>query len=100
VVQTYDPSTWEVEAGGSRVQGHFSLHGVKNNIKLHLKTINTCSRKSQQLFEIFPTIARKTFKSRAGIGELAQRLRAQTALPEVLSSIPSNHMVAHNHNHP
>jgi hypothetical protein len=30
-------------------------------------------------------------------GEKAQRLRALTALPEVLSSIPSNHMVAHNH---
>ena len=28
---------------------------------------------------------------------MAQRLRALTALPEVLSSIPSNHMVAHNH---
>jgi hypothetical protein len=26
-----------------------------------------------------------------------QQLRALTALPEVLSSIPSNHMVAHNH---
>jgi hypothetical protein len=30
-------------------------------------------------------------------GEMAQQLRALTALPEVLSSIPSNHMVAHNH---
>jgi hypothetical protein len=30
-------------------------------------------------------------------GEMAHRLRALTALPEVLSSIPSNHMVAHNH---
>ena len=30
-------------------------------------------------------------------GEMAQQLRAPTALPEVLSSIPSNHMVAHNH---
>jgi hypothetical protein len=28
---------------------------------------------------------------------MAQRLRALTALPQVLSSIPSNHMVAHNH---
>jgi hypothetical protein len=27
--------------------------------------------------------------------EVAQRLRALTALPEVLSSVPSNHMVAH-----
>jgi hypothetical protein len=32
-----------------------------------------------------------------GAGEMAQRLTALTALPEVLSSIPSNHMVAHNH---
>jgi hypothetical protein len=32
-----------------------------------------------------------------GAGEMAQRLRAPTALPEVLSSNPSNHMVAHNH---
>jgi hypothetical protein len=29
--------------------------------------------------------------------EMAQWLRALNALPEVLSSIPSNHMVAHNH---
>jgi hypothetical protein len=28
---------------------------------------------------------------------MAQRLRALTVLPEVLSSIPSNHIVAHNH---
>jgi hypothetical protein len=30
-------------------------------------------------------------------GEMAQRFKTLTALPEVLSSIPSNHMVAHNH---
>jgi hypothetical protein len=30
-------------------------------------------------------------------GERAQQLRALTALPEVLSSIPSNHVVAHSH---
>jgi hypothetical protein len=30
-------------------------------------------------------------------GEMAQQLRALTALPEVLSSIPINHMVGHNH---
>jgi hypothetical protein len=30
-------------------------------------------------------------------GEMAQWRRALTALPEILSSIPSNHMVAHNH---
>jgi hypothetical protein len=32
-----------------------------------------------------------------GAGEMAQLLRALTVLPEVLSSNPSNHMVAHNH---
>jgi hypothetical protein len=31
------------------------------------------------------------------VGEVVQWLRALAALPEVLSSIPSNHMVAHNH---
>jgi hypothetical protein len=29
-------------------------------------------------------------------GEMVQWLKALAALPEVLSSIPSNHMVAHN----
>jgi hypothetical protein len=28
---------------------------------------------------------------------MAQQLRTLTALPEVLSSVPSNHMVVHNH---
>ena len=32
-----------------------------------------------------------------GAGEMAQRLRAPTALPKILSSNPSIHMVAHNH---
>jgi hypothetical protein len=32
-----------------------------------------------------------------GAGEMAQQVRAPTALPKVLSSNPSNHMVAHNH---
>jgi hypothetical protein len=32
-----------------------------------------------------------------GAGKLAQHSRALTVLPEVLSSFPSNHVVAHNH---
>jgi hypothetical protein len=32
-----------------------------------------------------------------GAGEMAQWVRTLTALPKVLSSNPSNHMVAHNH---
>ena len=36
-------------------------------------------------------------KKRSWAGEMAQGLRALTVLPKVLSSIPSNHMVAHDH---
>jgi hypothetical protein len=35
--------------------------------------------------------------SSLGAGEMAQWVRAPTALPKVPSSNPSNHMVAHNH---
>jgi hypothetical protein len=42
---------------------------------------------------IFPNMDLKTATE---AGEMAQWLRAVTALPKVLSSIPSNHMVAHN----
>jgi hypothetical protein len=36
-------------------------------------------------------------KQPIGAGEMAPQLTVLTALPEVLTSIPSNHMVAHNH---
>jgi hypothetical protein len=36
-------------------------------------------------------------ENKEGAGEMAQWLRALTALPKVLSLSPSNHMVAHNH---
>jgi hypothetical protein len=36
-------------------------------------------------------------KTLPGAVEMAQQLKALTALPEDLSSISSNHMVAHNH---
>jgi hypothetical protein len=36
-------------------------------------------------------------KIKTGAGEMAQQLRALTALLKVLSSNPSNHMVSHNH---
>ena len=43
-------------------------------------------------------IAVKEHSIHVGAGEMAQRLRAlAAALPEVLRSNPSNHMVAHNH---
>jgi hypothetical protein len=36
-------------------------------------------------------------KRKIRAGEMAQWLRVLAAVPKVLSSIPSNHMVAHNH---
>ena len=36
------------------------------------------------------------YKLYAGTGEVARWLRAPTPLPEALSSIPSNNLVAHN----
>jgi len=44
-----------------------------------------------------PVSEEKERKEGRGAGEMAQWLRALTALPEDLSSNPSNHMVAHNH---
>jgi hypothetical protein len=38
-----------------------------------------------------------TLKNYRRAGEMAHQLRALAALPKVLSSNPSNHMVAHNH---
>jgi hypothetical protein len=43
------------------------------------------------------TINKSLKKNRfARAKEMAQWLRALTALPEIMSSIPGNHMVAHN----
>jgi hypothetical protein len=40
---------------------------------------------------------KKKSKDTCGAGEMAQQVRALTALLKVLNSNPSNHMVAHNH---
>jgi hypothetical protein len=43
------------------------------------------------------TVRENLFRKYNRAGEMDQWLRAPTALPKVLSSNPSNHMVAHNH---
>jgi hypothetical protein len=45
----------------------------------------------------FSSSDQSTHKSNLRSREMAQRLKALAALPEVLNSIASNHMVAHNH---
>jgi hypothetical protein len=43
------------------------------------------------------TVCSGAYLYKMGAGEMAQRLRALTAPLVILSSIRSNHMVAHNH---
>ena len=66
--------------------GYCSLSALADIKHGHTCTQNTltCTIKYQNKKEFFWAV------------EMAQWLRALTA-PEVLSSIPSNHMVAHNH---
>jgi hypothetical protein len=49
------------------------------------------------IFKISQHQEKFNLKKQTRAGEMAQWLRALTALLKVLSSNPSNHMVAHNH---
>ena len=64
-----------------------------SEVGIELRKSSQCSYLPSHLSN-FPSIF-----SRYGLqaGEIAQRLRALSTLPEVLTSIPSNHMVEHNH---
>jgi hypothetical protein len=42
-------------------------------------------------------VSKRKRERKERVGEMAQWLRAPIVLPEVLSSIPRNHMVAQNH---
>jgi hypothetical protein len=60
------------------------------------------SPKGKMLLRAEPLLKRvfsqaKAKKETNRAGEMAQWLRAPTALPKVMSSNPSNHMMAHNH---
>jgi hypothetical protein len=61
------------------------VYGIKYNSDIFSKF--NCALKVKSI----------NFKSDSWTGEMAQWIRVLTALPEVLSLIPSNHMVAHNH---
>jgi hypothetical protein len=74
VAHAFNSSTPEAEASVSlQVQGQPGLHSEFQDRQDYTK--ETVSR----------------------AGEMAQQLRALTALLKVLSSNPSNHIVAHNH---
>jgi hypothetical protein len=62
----------------------WSTEQVPGQTELHRKTVS--GNKQKEILILF-----------CGAGEMTQRLRALTMLPEVLSSIPSNHTMPHNH---
>jgi hypothetical protein len=71
------------------------MHTYRGENTLQRKTTKqnkVYCHKCYKLFKIIPES-----KSVRGAGEWAQQLRALAVLPEVLSSIPSTHMVVHNH---
>ena len=68
----------------SYLQPHTGTHII------HPKNQSTCLLGGER-------VKPRCSKRKRQVGEKAQWLRALTALLEVLSSIPSNHMVAHNH---
>jgi hypothetical protein len=59
--------------------------------------VNKISQTQKDSHHISLTCGILILKATHWAGEMAQQLRALTALPEVLSSNSSNHMVVHNH---
>ena len=52
---------------------------------------------NSHMFEYIKYVLMCMIKMVLGAGEMAQQVKAPTALLKVMSSNPSNHMVAHNH---
>ena len=62
--------------------------------QLHMAQLITTDPLSWWPISVMPHIKNEMG---GGTGEMAHRLRALTALPEIPSSNPSNHTVAHGH---
>jgi hypothetical protein len=72
----------------------FSEDHLVMNMAIPLPTLPAAVLRGTGLTALLFTAAKN---EEEGAGEMAQRLRALTALLKVLSSNPSNHTVAHNH---
>jgi hypothetical protein len=88
-----------VKAGGEELERRASGHLFPSQTHSILKPwISFVGQKPEcYLLPLYFTFHTDSNKKSIGAGEMAQQLRALTALPEVLSSSPSNHMVAHNY---
>jgi hypothetical protein len=68
------------------------IQNLENNSKLMCEKL-----KDKMLFPCDLVKESQNKKTWTGAAEMDQGLTALTALPEILSSNSSNHMVAHNH---
>jgi hypothetical protein len=84
-VHTYNPSTQMAEQKDSKFKASLGYIGVPGPLGSYVSLFHKHKQKDNNK------------NKSSGTREMAQWLRALTALPEVLSSIPSNHTVAHNH---
>jgi hypothetical protein len=83
MAHAFNPSTQEAEAGGFlSSRPAWSTERVPGQPELHRETLSWKKKNS---------ISRTYIKVEERAGEMAQQLRAPTALPEVMSSNPSNH---------
>jgi hypothetical protein len=78
--------------------------GVGEGCSQHRGTVLACPELDTRFFPHEPPTLQKRQVPKAGVlrvafgaGKMAQWLRSLTAILEVLSSIPSNLMMAHNH---
>ena len=88
VALAFNPSTREAEAGDFWVRGQPGLQSEFQDSQDY--TEKPCLKKTKNKKQ-------KNKKQKTNKKTNKTKQRTLTALPEVLSSIPSNHMVAHNH---
>jgi hypothetical protein len=81
---TFNPGTWDTEAGRVQPSKQSEFQSSQGY------TEKPCLKKNK-------TKTPNKQENQPQAGEMAQQLRALTVLPKVLSSNPSKHMVAHNH---
>jgi hypothetical protein len=79
---------WSPDYGLHKVGHDLGVGRVETGNRVAVLYLENCF-----LYDIMIVV----FKTHSWAGEMAQWLRALTALLKVLSSIPSNHMVAYNH---
>jgi hypothetical protein len=85
------PSCLTIHGDFANNQAHIILSKPSvSNIRIVLVGLRTLSGPF-----FFPPLL--IIKDCCGAGQMAQQVRALSALPKVPSSIPNNHMMAHNH---